>query len=186
MAYRGGSGRLRPYPRARRGAWWCALAALALVGCASQGGGAWRDGRFSDAKLGGSVGDLAALEPGWRAERSPEATLAFRHLDGSRASWLRECRAAEVNPRALGRALWIALPRAQIEEDAAREVGGGAGWQHVGRAQQGEHGVRIATIARVGKRCEDSFLLVVPHAELHHRAAFERWVGGFADGEAAR
>jgi hypothetical protein len=35
----------------------------------------------------------------------------------------------------------------------------------------------------VAKRCEDSFLLVVPHAELHHRGAFEAWAQSLADGE---
>jgi hypothetical protein len=165
-------------------------AAVALMGalvlCCAASGGRWRDGRFSDPALGGSLGDLAALEPGWRMERAPDATLAFRHADGSRASWLRECRAAAVKPKALGRALWIGLPGAQVEESAAHDVAGASGWRLAGRAQAGEHGLRVATITRVGPRCEDSFLLVVPHADLHHRAAFESWVGGFADGESAR
>jgi hypothetical protein len=158
---------------------------LAAVACASPGG-AWREGRYGDPALGASVGDLGLLEPGWRQESGAEATLGYRHVDGSRASWLRECRAAEVSPKALGRALWIALPGATIEEGAAREVAGLPAWQLAGRAQQGAQGVRIATITRVAKHCEDSFLLVVPHAELHHRDAFETWVGGFADGEPAR
>jgi len=181
MASRSGTGRPVAHVLAAAAGLACAL----LAACASSGG-AWSDGRFSDPELGGSLGDLAALEPGWRSEKSPDATLAFRHVDGSRASWLRECRSAEVNPKALGRALWIALPGAAIEEDSAREVAGLPAWQFSGRAQDGARGVRIATITRVAKRCEDSFLLVVPHAELHHRAAFEAWVSAFADGEAAR
>jgi hypothetical protein len=181
MAVRAGTRRLRRHASARA----ALLAGLCgALACAS-GGGVWRDGRFSDPTLGGSLGDLAALEAGWRAERSPEATLAYRHVDGSRASWLRECRGAEVNPKALGRALWIALPGAEIEQGEAREVAGVPAWRFSGRAQQGERGVRIATITRVAKRCEDSFLLVVPHVDLHHGDVFEQWVAGFVDGEAA-
>jgi hypothetical protein len=181
MASRSGAGRLVAHVQAAAAGLACALVAA----CASSGG-AWDGGRFSDPALGGSLGDLAAVEPGWRAEDSPDATLAFRHADGSRASWLRECRSAEVNPKALGRALWIALPGGAIEEGSAREVAGRSAWQFSGRAQDGALGLRIATITRVAKRCEDSFLLVVPHAELHHRDAFEAWVRGFADGEPAR
>jgi len=181
MASRSGKGRLAALLRAAAAGLVCAL----LAACASSGG-VWREGRFSDPELGGSLGDLAALEPGWRPEASPDATLAFRHADGSRASWLRECRSAQVNPKALGRALWIALPGGAIEEDSAREVAGLPAWQFSGRAQDGARGLRIATITRVAKRCEDSFLLVVPHAELHHRDAFETWVRAFADGEPAR
>lgn len=159
-----------------------ALACAVAAACAARGG-VWLDGRFSDAALGGSMGDLASLEAGWREERSPDATLAYRHVDGSRASWLRECRAAAVNPKALGRALWIALPEAEIEESSQREVAGLSAWQLSGRARDGARGLRIVTITRVAKRCEDSFLLVVPHAELYHRDAFEQWVRGLADGE---
>jgi hypothetical protein len=184
MAFRGGDG--RRWSGALLAAASGVLAAALALGCASGGGGRWREGRFSDPELGGSLPDLATLEPGWSAEPAPDATLAFRHLDGSRASWLRECRGARVSPKALSRALWIALPGGVIEESAARDVAGLAGWEHAGRAQQGATGVRIATIARVAKRCEDSFLLVVPHAELHHREAFEAWVGAFADGEPPR
>ena len=115
-----------------------------------------------------------------------DATLAFHHADGSRASWLRECRGAAVKPKALGRALWIAVPGGAIEESSAREVAGLPAWQLSGRAQDGALGLRLATITRVAKRCEDSWLLVVPHAELHHRDAFEQWVRGFADDEPAR
>ena len=61
-----------------------------------------------------------------------------------------------------------------------------AAHQHLGRAQEGATGLRVATIARVGARCEDYWMLVVPHGELHHREAFEQWVQGFADGEPAR
>jgi hypothetical protein len=156
-----------------------------MAACASGGGGAWKGGRFSDPALGGSLGDLATLEPGWRAERAPDATLAYRHPDGSRASWLRECRAVAAKPKALGRALWIALPGGVIEESAERDVAGAPGWLLAGRAQSGEHGLRVATITRVARRCEDHFMLVVPHAELEHRATFEQWVAGFADGEPA-
>ncbi len=137
-------------------------------------------------RLGGSIGDLAAIEPGWQRENSPDATLALRHADGSRATWLRECRAVESKPRALGRALWIALPGGVIEENSAREIAGQPAWQFSGRAQQGALGLRLATITRVAARCEDSWMLVVPHAELHHREAFEQWVRGFADAEPAR
>jgi hypothetical protein len=180
MAYRGGTGR----PRGRACARFALLAcALTQAACASPPAVSWRAGRYSDPALGGSLGDLALLEPGWREARSPEATLAYRHLDGSRASWLRECRAADVSPKALGRALWIALPGAAIEGSSEREVAGLPAWQLEGRAQDGPRAVRIATITRVAKRCEDSFLLVVPHAELHHRDAFEAWVSGFSDGE---
>jgi hypothetical protein len=181
MASRSGTGRLAALLRAAAVGLVCAL----LAACASSGG-VWSEGRFSDPRLGGSLGDLAALEPGWRPEDSPDATLAFHHPDGSRASWLRECRSAEVNAKALGRALWIALPGGAIEEDSVREVAGLPAWQFSGRAQDGAHGLRIATITRVAKRCEDSFLLVVPHAELHHRDAFEAWVRAFADSEPAR
>jgi hypothetical protein len=159
--------------------WVSSALLLGLAACASDS--AWRDGRFTHTELGGSIGDFAAIEPGWEPERAPDATLAFRHADGSRASWLRECRAAEVQPKALGRALWIALPGAEIEESSAREVASAPAWELSGRAQAGALGLRIATITRVAPRCEDSWMLVVPHAELHHRDAFEQWVRGFAD-----
>jgi hypothetical protein len=179
MAYRGGTGR-----------WWScahavfALAALVLAACAS--GPKWSGGRFVHGELGGSIADLAAIEPGWRTESAPDAALAYRHLDGSRASWLRDCRSVEANPKALGRALWIALPGARIEENAALEVAGAPAHRHEGRAQEGATALRVATIARVAARCEDYWLLVVPHAELHHHAAFEAWVQSFADVEPAK
>jgi hypothetical protein len=161
------------------------LALLYIAACAS-GGGAWRDGRFTHTKLGGSLGDLAALEPGWSPERSPDATLAFRHADGSRASWLRECRAVEAKPKALGRGLWIALPGGAIEESSPRDVAGLAAWQFSGRAQAGALGLRVATITRVAKRCEDHWMLVVPEGEPLHRESFDAWVSGFVDAEPAR
>jgi hypothetical protein len=188
MASRSGTGRREAQLRATLAAFACAL----FASCASGGAGAWEAGRFSESALGGSIGDLAALEPGWSAERAPDATLAFRHVDGSRASWLRECRSAELHPKALGRALWIALPGAEIEESAAREVASAPAWWLAGRAQDGARSARIATITRVARRCEDSFLLVAPEAfaspqaELPHRAAFERWVSGFVEGEPPR
>lgn len=191
MANRGGAGRRADRAAAELRHVYAALALLVaasfalLVACASEGV-AFRDGRFTHAKLGGAIGDLAALEPGWQLERSPDATLAYRHADGTRASWVRECRAADVNPKALGRALWIALPGGAIEESSAREVAGLPAWQLSGRAQDGALGLRIATITRVAKRCEDSWLLVAPHGDLHHRDAFEQWVGGFADAEPAQ
>jgi len=160
------------------------LALLAFGGCAS--GAKARGGRFADAPGGGSIGDLAALEPGWRPERGDDAVIAFRHVDGTRASWVRDCRAAEVSPKALGRSLWIALPGGEIEADAARDIAGLAAWEFSGSAQQGGRALRVATITRVGKRCEDSWLLVSPHAELHHKDVFERWVASFADGEGSR
>ncbi len=155
-------------------------AGLSLAACAG-GGGQWRDGRYEAAKLGATLGDLAALEPGWRAESAPEATLGYRHADGSRASWLRECRSVDANPKALGRALWIALPGAQLESGGAREIAGRAAWQHEGRAQDGARALRVATISRVAPRCEDHWLLVVPHGELYHRAAFEAWAESLAE-----
>lgn len=173
MANRGGLGR-----HGRRA--YVALALVALAACAARS--EWREGRFTHAKLGGSLGDLAALEPGWQRESAPGAALAFRHADGSRASWVRECRGVEAKPRALGRALWIALPGGVIEEGAALEVAGLPAWRFAGRAQDGANALRVESITRVAKRCEDSWLLVVPHSELHHREAFEQWLGGFADG----
>ena len=188
MAIRGGTGRrarcVAAAPCSGR-RWLALLAAAAFAACAS-GGGDWRGGRFAHAKLGGSIGDVAAIESGWRQESAPDATLAFRHADGSRASWLRECRGALAKSKALGRALWIALPGGVIEESSEREVAGLPAWEVSGRAQAGSLGLRLATITRVAKRCEDSFMLVVPHGELHHRDAFEQWVRGFADDEAAR
>ncbi len=179
MTDRGGSGRRASRVAATARRIGTALALLALAGCASAGD--WRDGRFAPARLGGSIGDIAALEPGWQREKSEDATLAFRHADGSRASWLRECRAVAVNPKALGRALWITLPGGVIEENSAREIAGAAAWQFSGRAQDGALGLRLATITRVAPRCEDSWMLVVPHAEFHHRDAFEQWARGFAE-----
>jgi hypothetical protein len=179
MAYRGGTGRWQRWARVG-----FALGALVLAACAS--GPQWRDGRFANGELGGSIGDLAAIEPGWRAESAPDAALAYRHLDGSRASWLRDCRRVEANPKALGRALWIALPGAQIEESSALELEGAPAHRHVGRAQEGAMSLRVATIARVGARCEDYWMLVAPHGELHHAREFERWVQSFVDGEPAR
>jgi hypothetical protein len=160
------------------------LALLALGGCASDAKA--RGGRIGEGRSGASIGDLAALEPGWRSERGDDAVVAYRHLDGTRASWVRDCRAAEISPKALGRSLWIALPGGAIEADAPREVAGSAAWRFSGRAQQEGRALRVATISRVGKRCEDSWLLVSPHAELHHADVFERWVASFADGDAAR
>jgi len=157
-------------------------AICALGGCSSDP--EWQQGRVAHA--GGSIADLSALEPGWRAERGSDAVVAFRHLDGTRASWVRDCRAAEVSPKALGRSLWIALPGAEIESDAEREVAGVGAWEFSGRAQQGELGLRVATITRVGSACEDSWMLVSPHAELHHKGVFERWVASFSDGDGAR
>jgi hypothetical protein len=179
MAYRRGTGRWQRWARVS-----FALAAVVFAACAS--GPKWRGGRFVHAALGGSIGDLAALEPGWKPERAPDAALAYRHADGSRASWLRDCRAARATAKALGRALWIALPGAHIEENSALEVAGAQAHRHEGRAQQGAAGLRVATIARVSERCEDYWMLVVPHAELHHREAFKRWVLGFAEGEPQR
>ena len=180
MTNRGGPGRL-----SSRACMALAVVALvALAACAARSG--WRDGRFTHAELGGSLGDLAAIEPGWQRESAPGAALAFRHADGSRASWVRECRGVEVKPRALGRALWIALPGGVIEENAALEVAGLPAWRFAGRAQDGANALRVESITRVAKRCEDSWLLVVPHSELHHRAAFEQWLGGFADGDAGQ
>ncbi|HEU4430210.1 MAG TPA: hypothetical protein VFT98_15730 [Myxococcota bacterium] len=160
------------------------LVLLAFGGCAS--GAKARGGRVGDGRSGASIADLAALEPGWRSERGDDAVVAFRHVDGTRASWVRDCRAAEVSPKALGRSLWIALPGGEIESDAAREVAGLRAWEFSGRAQQGGRALHVATITRVGQRCEDSWLLVSPHGELHHRDAFERWVASFADGEGTR
>jgi|GEM_PF-5567686 len=176
MAYRGGTGRWQSWARVG-----FALGALVFAACAS--GPKWPDGRFVHGELGGSIGDLAALEPGWRAESAPDASLAYRHVDGSHASWLRDCRRARANPKALGRALWIALPGAQVEENAALEVAGEPAHRHLGRAQEGATSLRVATIARVAERCEDYWMLVVPHGELHHLEAFEAWVHGFAETE---
>ena len=103
MAIRGGTGRrarcVAAAPCSGR-RWLALLAAAAFAACAS-GGGDWRGGRFAHAKLGGSIGDVAAIESGWRQESAPDATLAFRHADGSRASWLRECRGALAKSKAL-------------------------------------------------------------------------------------
>jgi hypothetical protein len=171
-------GTVRRSGRVRAALSGCALSLL--VACAG-GADKFRDGRFAAPKLAATLSDLAALEPGWEVARAPDATLAYRHADGSRASWLRECRGVEANPKALGRGLWIALPGAQIESGAAREIAGRRAWQHVGRAQDGARGLQIATISRVAPRCEDHWLLVVPHGELYHRGSFEAWAASLAE-----
>lgn len=156
-----------------------ALVALgcAVAACASSGG-SWRQGRFVDPALGAEMGDLAALEVGWLEERTERATLAYRHVDGTLASWLRECRSVEAHPRALARAVWIALPEAQIDEEHALDVVGAAGWRMRGRAGGP---VRVESVLRITKHCEDTWLLVSPHTELHHAEAFERWWSGLRD-----
>jgi hypothetical protein len=153
------------------------LLGAALAACASSGG-KWRQGRFVDPELGAEISDLAALEAGWREEGTERATLAYRHVDGTLASWLRECRRIEANPRALARAVWIALPKAEIAEEHALDVGGAPGWRIRGRAPGP---VLVESVSRITKQCEDTWLLVSPHSELHHAEAFERWWRGLRD-----
>lgn len=165
-------------PRARglRGLALVALGAV-LVACASPSGPR-RKGRFAHPESGAKIGDLAALEAGWREQRNERATLAYRHVDGTLASWLRECRKVEAHPRALARAVWIALPEIQIDEEQALDVVGAAGWRIRGRAGGP---VLVESVSRVTKHCEDTWLLVSPHTELHHAEAFERWWRGLRD-----
>lgn len=166
--------------RARRaGRAIAALSLCALVACATRP--AWREGRFAHPELGGELGDLAALEAGWRLEPRSGAALAYRHVDGTLASWVRDCRSVEAGPRALSRALWIGLPEGEIAEERGLEVAGAPGWLALGRAREAARALRIASITRVTKRCEDSWLLVTPHSELAHREAFEQWWRGFRD-----
>ncbi len=176
---------LRASSAALVGLAWLALAGAGWLALACAGGSS-ADGRGEHARHGGALGDLAALEPGWQPERVEGATLAYRHADGSRASWLRECRAVESTPRALARALWIAIPELAIAREAGLELAGAPAWQIVGGAREGRGPLQAEAIARVTKRCEDYFLIVEPLRERGHAEAFARWWASFRDGGGAR
>jgi hypothetical protein len=159
------------------------LLALTVLACA---GGGSSDGRRDLERHGGGLGDLAGLEPGWRVEPADDASLAYRHVDGSRASWLRDCRRVESSPRALARALWIAIPELEIREEAGLELAGAPAWRILGAAPQGQNPLQAEAIARVTRRCEDYFLIVEPLSARGHADAFARWWGSFRDGAGAR
>ena len=159
------------------------LLTLLVLACA---GGGSSDGRGELARSGGALDDLAALEAGWSSERAEGATLAYRHVDGSRASWLRECRHVDSTPRALARALWIAIPELEIQREAGLELAGAPAWQILGGARPGHGPLQVEAIARVTRRCEDYFLIVEPLSARGHADAFARWRGSFRDGRSSR
>ncbi len=174
--------RRRPGGRSRRAR--AALLLLVSAACASEA--SWSGGRFTHPKLGGSLADLAALEPGWKRAALDGAALTYRHADGSRASWVRDCRSVDAPARALARALWIGLTGSTIENERGLEIAGAPGWRLEGLAREGEHDVRVASLTRVSPRCEDYWILVEPFAELHHQDAFARWWQSFSDAGGAQ
>jgi hypothetical protein len=152
--------------------------AAACAGPVTLDGARWR------AREGGaSVDDLARLEPGWRREAGTGALLAFRHADGARAGWLRQCRGASAGARPEAHALLVRFAAAEVEREAAVSLDGRPAWSLVASARDGGRDVTLKTVTRVSARaCTDDFVLVA-HDLAAREAAFDLWWASFEDGE---
>jgi hypothetical protein len=148
-----------------------------LVACA---GPVERDGERWRAR-GGSVGDLAALEPGWR--RAPRAALlAFEHDTGARVGWVHQCRGASGPPRAEAYALLVRLEGVEVKGEEPVEIAGRAAWAVVASAVEGGRRVTVKAVTRVAANaCTDDFVLVAGDDFADREPAFDRWWTSFAE-----
>jgi hypothetical protein len=149
---------------------------LALMLGACTGGLVRADDRLIHPRHGGSIADLAQLDPSWHEIEVEGATLAYRDVDGALAAWVRECRGAGDVDR-LAQALlfeWQARPLSREEA----EFHGAPGV----RLHAESDTVELRSMTRAGPACSDDWFLVTrgpagPRAEL-----LERWVASFDPG----
>jgi hypothetical protein len=130
----------------------------------------------------GSVADLARLEPGWRAEASRGALLAWQHDAGARAAWLHQCRGASAGARPEAHALLVRLEAAELRHEQPVELAGRDAWALVASAVDGGRRVTVKAVTRVAANaCTDDFVLVAGDDFAAREAAFDRWWASFAE-----
>lgn len=149
---------------------------LALMLGACAGGLVRADDRLAHPRHGGSIFDLALMDPSWREIEVEGATLAYRGARGALAAWVRECRGAG-DPERLAQALLFGWEATAISSERA-EVHGAPGTRL--HAESGA--VELRALTRAGPACSDDWLLVTRGPAGDRADLLERWVASFDPG----
>jgi hypothetical protein len=157
-----------------------AALALALQGPACAGPLQREGERLHDARFGGSVQDLASLDPAWQRAKVEGASTAWTGPGDAVMSWTRRCGQKGRTPT-LARALLAQLGPSEILDQGPLTFAGASGyWIHARVSNEGAP-VDLHLMVRVEAGCVDDWVLLAPGDASSYVALFDRWRGTFVD-----
>jgi hypothetical protein len=140
-----------------------------------------KDHRYVDRESGASIAEPGAGAGAWRSIDVKGALLSFAQGDAVRLSWIRQCGRALPEPRLAARQLLIGLDVQGDVDGRAVTVAGAPGWQLRASVRDEGRPAWIEAVTRVGSRCTDDFVLVVPKPMPAEQAVFEQWWRSFRE-----